>query len=103
MTTRTKYASADPHGYAFVPLSVETYGRWGQPAMKLLSALASAGAATRGVTFDPSAFVTFALRELSMALCRGNGLLFRRGQGACAKAAGHAFRAGAVAPYVDVA
>jgi hypothetical protein len=30
---RTAYARVEPHGYGFVPFSVETYGRLGQPAM----------------------------------------------------------------------
>jgi hypothetical protein len=36
---RTAYARVEPHGYGFVPFSVETYGRLGQPAMKLLHSL----------------------------------------------------------------
>jgi hypothetical protein len=36
---RTAYARVEPHGYGLVPFSVETYGRLGQPSMKLLHLL----------------------------------------------------------------
>jgi hypothetical protein len=40
---RTAYARVEPHGYGFVlPFCVETYGRLGQPAMKLLHSLGQA-------------------------------------------------------------
>jgi hypothetical protein len=36
---RTAYAQEEPHGYDFVPFSVETNCRLGQPTMKLLHSL----------------------------------------------------------------
>jgi hypothetical protein len=33
---QTAYARVEPNGYSFVPFSVESYGRLGQPAMTLL-------------------------------------------------------------------
>jgi hypothetical protein len=36
---RTAYARVEPNGYGFIPFSVESYGRIGQPAMKLLHGL----------------------------------------------------------------
>jgi hypothetical protein len=36
---RAMYSRVEPNGYPFVPFSVESYGRAGHPAMKLLHAL----------------------------------------------------------------
>jgi hypothetical protein len=47
---RTAYAQVEPHGYGFVPFSVETYGHLGQPAMKLLHSLGDEAAGPGGVT-----------------------------------------------------
>jgi hypothetical protein len=33
---RRAFARVEPNGYDFVPLSVESFGRLGQPAMKIL-------------------------------------------------------------------
>jgi hypothetical protein len=65
---RTAYARVEPHGYGFIPFSVETYGRLGQPAMKLLHLLGDEAAGPGGVT--RASFVNDALRELSVGLCR---------------------------------
>jgi hypothetical protein len=46
---RTAYARVEPHGYGFVPFSVETYGRLGQPEMKLLHLLGHEAAGPGGV------------------------------------------------------
>jgi hypothetical protein len=56
-----------------MPFSVETYGRLGQPAMKLLHVLGDEAAGPGGV--DLASFVAGALRELNTGLCRG-GLLY---------------------------
>jgi hypothetical protein len=76
---RTAYAQVEPHGYGFVPFSVEAYGRLGQPAMTLLHLLVDKAAGPRGVT--RASFVHGALRELSMGLCRGNFLAYRASVG----------------------
>ena len=94
-----KYTSADPNGYAFIPLSTESYGRLGKPAMGLLNTLAATAAAS-GVVKDT--FVANALRELSIGLCRGNGALYRRALGVMARASGIAFMAGMIVPTSDV-
>ena len=90
---RARYETADPNGYTFVPLVVESYGRMGQAAMGLLNTLATAAAA--GGAVKKSAFVTNALRQLSVGLCRGNGVMYRRGMAVLATASGCAFRPGA--------
>jgi hypothetical protein len=55
----------EPNGYPFVPYSVESYGRLGQPGMKLLHALGDEAAGPGGV--QRAFFVAGALRELSVA------------------------------------
>jgi hypothetical protein len=65
---RTAYARVEPHGYCFIPFSVETYGCLGQPAMKLLHLLGDEAAGPGGVT--RASFVNSALQELSVGLCR---------------------------------
>jgi hypothetical protein len=65
----------EPHGYGFVPFSVETYGRLGQPAMTLLHLLGDEAAGPGSVTW--ASFVHGALRELGVGLCRGNFLAYR--------------------------
>jgi hypothetical protein len=94
-----RYRSADPTGYKFVPVSVETYGRLGKPALQLLTSLASAAAANGVVERDR--FVENAMRQLSITLRRGNGAMFSRCLGQTAKAAGACFRAGADVPFVE--
>jgi hypothetical protein len=66
---RATYARVEPNGFPYVPLSVENYGRLGQPAMKLLHALGDEAASPDGVGW--ASFVAGALCELSIGLCRG--------------------------------
>jgi hypothetical protein len=88
---RTAYARAKPHGYAFVPFSVATYGRLGQPAMKLLHSLGDEAVGPGGVT--QVSFVNGALRELSVGLCRGNFFAYRASVGMLARSSGASFQA----------
>ena len=89
---RNRYQNDDPNGYAFVPLSVETYGRMGKPAMEFLNTLATI-ASTEG-SVDKDLFMTNALKELSIGLCRGNGVMYRRGVTALARVTGTALMTG---------
>ena len=97
---RTKYQSADPNGYAFSPLSHETFGRIGKPAMELLNTLATTASAGGDVIKD--GFVNNALRELSIGLCRGNAVMYRRSLQVLARASGRAFMTGLPVPTADV-
>ena len=85
--------NVDPLGYAFVPLSTETFGRLGNSTMALLNKLAEYASAS-GVAFKDS-FAVKALRSLSVGLCRGNCLLNKRSLYALARASSNAFLAGA--------
>jgi hypothetical protein len=93
---RTAYARVEPHGYGFVPFSVETYGRLGQPAMTLLHLLGGEAAGPGGVT--RASFVHGALRELSVGLCRGNFLAYRASVGMLDMSSGASCRAGLSVP-----
>jgi hypothetical protein len=77
------------HGYGFVPFSVETYGRLGQPAKKLLHSLGDEAAGPGGVT--RASFVNAGLRELSVDLCRGNFSAYRASVGMLARSSGASF------------
>jgi hypothetical protein len=88
---RTAYAGVEPHGYGFVPSSVETYVCLGQPAMKLLHSLGDEAAGPEGVT--RASFVNGALRELSVGLCRGHFFAYRASVGMLARSSGASFRA----------
>jgi hypothetical protein len=70
---RATYSRVEPNGYPFVPFSVESNARIGQPAMKPLHALGDEAAGPGGVT----SFVAGALREISAGLCRGNFFMYR--------------------------
>ena len=80
----------------FIPLSHETWGRLGKPAMALLSDLGdiveAGGRSTKG------AFIQSALAELSVALQRGNEEVFRMYNFNFANVAGHHFVPGDVVP-----
>jgi hypothetical protein len=79
-----------------VPFSVESYGRIGQLAMKLLHALGDEAAGPGGVT--RASFVAGTLREISFGLCRGNSFMYRVCFGMFAKSSGTGFRAGMRVP-----
>ena len=95
-----KYHTADPNGYAFTPLSHETYGRLGKPAMQLLNTLSIEASASGSV--HKGDFVTNALRQLSITMCRANGIMFRRSLETLAKVTGTNFAGGLLIPTSDV-
>jgi hypothetical protein len=93
---QTAYARVEPNGYNFVPFSVESYGRLGQPAMALLHSLGDEAAGPGGVS--RASFVAGALRELSVGLIRGTFLLYRASVGMLARSSGSSFQAGLSVP-----
>ena len=96
---RRKYAQAEPAGYPFIPLTSETFGRLGAPAMQLLNDLAARASASGTVQKD--SFVKSALRDLSITLCKGNGENCRRCTSVLARVSGTTFMAGASVPHAD--
>jgi hypothetical protein len=93
---RTAYARVELNGSSFVPFSVESYGRLGQPAMKLLHLIVDEAAASCGVS--QASFMAGALRELSIGLVRGNSLLYRASIGMLARSSGISFHSGLSVP-----
>jgi hypothetical protein len=93
---QTAYARVEPNGYSFVPFSVESYGRLGQPAMTLLHSLGDEATGPRGVS--RASFVAGALRELSVGLIQGDFMLYGVSVGMLARSSGSSFRAGLSMP-----
>jgi hypothetical protein len=91
------------YGTVSIYLSMESYGRLGRPAMQLLQTLAAAAAssATAGSDVTTSSFVTGALRELGVALVKGNEVVYREALHVYATAGGTAARVGATVPTGD--
>lgn len=85
---RTAYRAHDPDAYDFVPLSQESYGRLGRPAMEHLNMLADVAERSGDVRRDR--FVRNALRRLSVAMCKGNAHVLRMGMQRLAKVSGGA-------------
>ena len=96
----SKYRLADPTGYDFIPLSTESFGRHGRPAMVFLKKLADYAASTGSV--DAESFVTNSLRELSIGLCRGNAVVYRGGLSALARVTGRVVCPGNDRPTAEV-
>ena len=90
------YRRHDPDAYDFVPLSHESYGRMSPRAMEHLNHLADV--AVRCGEVRRAVFVTNALRRLSVALCKGNALIFRMGMHTLAGITGGAVVHGCARP-----
>jgi hypothetical protein len=86
----------------FVPMSVESFGRLGAPALTLLGDLADQAVQAGGPGLSWAAFISGALRELSVALCRGNASLSRSGAYVVTRAAGQAPMRGPARPLAEV-
>ena len=80
-------------------LSTETFSRLGKPAMALPNKLAECALAS-GVVFKDGLLIN-AWHELSVGLCRGNCVLYKRSLCALARVSGNAFRAGADIPTCE--
>jgi hypothetical protein len=63
-------------GHTFVPFALESYGRLGSDALKLLKDWADA--ASGGGLFDRDDYLVWFKREVSVALIKGNARLFRQ-------------------------
>ena len=97
---RAAYRAHDPDAYDFVPLSHETFGRLGRPAMAHLGALADIACRSGDVRRD--AFVRNALRRLSVAMCKGNAHILRVGMQKLARVSGGAVWYGNTRPVADL-
>jgi hypothetical protein len=72
----------------FVPMSVESFGRRKALALTLLDDLAGQAVQAGGPGLSWAAFLSGALRELSVALCRVNASLCRSGAHVATRATG---------------
>ena len=73
-----KYKAAKSSTVEIVPLAFESFGRWGEQALKFLRRLARTAQEMAGRAYAP--FMNQAYRELSVALARGNAVLCWRAQ-----------------------
>ena len=62
------YAARGDSGYKFIPVSVETHGRQGQPAMALLDTIGSAASKAVLGAFSKRRFIDGVLQQLSVVL-----------------------------------
>lgn len=85
--------------FEFVPLAIESYGRWGQAAATILSDLGALAAADRHVS--KAAFVRTARQELSCTLCKGNAGIYASSLFSVAECAGRNFQPGLDVPLED--
>jgi hypothetical protein len=74
----------------FVPMSVESFGRLGTPALTLLGDLADQAVQAGRPGLSRAAFISGALRGLSVDLCRVNAFLCRSGAYIATRTAGRA-------------
>ena len=87
-------------GYEFEPVIVETYGRLCDPAFGLLARLARVAAESGKV--DEGKFIENTLKDLSVALCRGNGSILAAGQKMLAQVTGHDVQPGLPHPRAEL-
>ena len=97
---RDKAKVGDPakngtQGYSFVSFSVETYGRLGATADKLLKELADVAASTG------DAYLCWIKREISLSLNRGDARVFRKFSGCLSRGIGVNYQQGDIVPVLD--
>ena len=82
-----------------MPFSVETSGRLGAPADKLLKELADVAASTGAC--DRDAYLCWIKREISLSLIRGNTRVFRKFSGCLSRGIGVNYQQGDIVPVLD--
>jgi hypothetical protein len=87
-------------GHTFVPFALESYGRLGLDALKLLRDWADA--ASGGGLFDRDGYLVWIKREISVALIKGNARLFRQYVGFLTQGVGQRFVQGADLSGVEI-
>jgi hypothetical protein len=89
-------------GLPFAPLSVESFRRFGAPALLLLRSLADHAVQAGSPDLSRAAFIWGALRELCVALYRCNASLGRCGLYALTWASGRAPLRGLPCPSTEM-
>ena len=98
-----KYRGHNGHyhpGYTFIPASVETYGYLGKPLVRYLNTLSEV-AVSRGPAVTKGSFLAGAHRDLSVALIKCQGSVYRGCATLLARAAVRQVSPGAEVPYED--
>ena len=95
-----KYRGHNHPGYTFIPASVETYGYLGKSLVHHLNT-PSEVAAARGPAVTKGSFLAGSHRELSVALIKCQGSVYRGCANLLARAAGRQASPGAEVPYED--
>ena len=86
-------------GHTFVPFAIETYGRLGVEAVKLLKDWAkTAGEAD---VMDRNSYLVWMKREISVLLIKGNARMFRRFVGLLTRGVGQRYLSGDSHLYID--
>jgi hypothetical protein len=91
-----KYDLQEPGGYDCAPLVVKCHGRLCAASHVLLNKLGGLASDTGHVT--KGAWIEGSLRQLSVALCKGNGFVFRSSLHSFCCAAGKHPKPGATVP-----
>jgi hypothetical protein len=99
---RRAYANRGDAGYTLLPFSVESHGRLGAPAMKLVSDLGRRVAEASGGVLRSGSFVEGVLQDISVALCRFNARIESTVAGYFAIGAGRDFMQALGTPSCDV-
>ena len=94
-----QYQEGGYQGFQFIPFSIETFGRIGKPGLQFLRDLSQVAAAKQ--QFSAGAFLASALRELSIALARGQQAVFKQGLSVYARVSGSNPVSGARRPFLD--
>ena len=87
-------------GYTFIPASVKTHGYLGKPLVRYLNTRSEVAAA-RGPAVSKGSCLAGAHRELSVALIKCQGSVYRGCANLLARAAGRQVSPGAEVPYED--
>jgi hypothetical protein len=88
-------------GLSFVPLSEESFRRLKAPELSLLCSFADHAVEAEGPGLSRDAFISGALQELGVALCRDNASLGRSGLYALTQVPGRAPLRGLSCPSAD--
>jgi hypothetical protein len=86
----------------FVPMSIASFEHLEAPGLTLLGDLANLAVQAGRTGLSQAAFISGVLRELSVALCRGNASLCRSGAYVATLAAGRTPMRGLARPLADV-
>jgi hypothetical protein len=98
---RAHYQRLGSGNYHLIPLVHESYGRMGEAATEQLSRLGTSAEDTGSCS--KRAFVEGSIRELSVALCRGNSRILRAYTAVGARVAGKALLPGLPVASADAA